>query len=116
MVEIYKDDLPASNNCQEEFIQWEKKWSVCDIWEGPQATAQALKQYDNDAYLNLSILLKIAGTVTVMSCKCERSGSILKCLNTYLRQSMRLERLSGLALMQINYDVEISVDRATNFC
>ena len=31
MVEIYKDDLPASNNCQEEFIQWKKKWSVCDI-------------------------------------------------------------------------------------
>ena len=32
-------------------------------------------------------------------------------LNTYLRASGRQERLSGIALMHINYDVEISVDR-----
>ena len=35
----------------------------------------------------------------------------LKRLNTYLRASMRQEQLSGLPLMHINYDVEISVDR-----
>ena len=156
IVEIYKDDLPTSNNCQEEFIQWKKRWSDCDISERPLAIGQALKQCENgvseirdgedvwqwsrleirlnafrqstipqkqfiiiitinDAYPNLSVLLKIAGTVPVTSCECERSGSILKRLNTYLRASMRYERLSGLALMQINYDLEISVDRVNNF-
>ena len=70
-----------------------------------------MKQWDSDAYPNLSVLLKIAGTVAVTSCECELSGSVLKRLNTCLRASVRQERLSGLALMHINYDVEISVDR-----
>ena len=73
--------------------------------------AQALKQCDSDAYPNISVLLKIAGTVAVTPCECDRSGNVLKRLNTYLRASMRQERLSGLALMHINYDSEISVDR-----
>ena len=111
IVEIYKDDLPAPNNCQEEFIWWKRRWSVLDISERPQTVAQALKQCDSNAYPNLSVLLKIAGTVAVSSCECERSGSDLKRLNTYLCASVRQERLSGLALMHINYDVEISADR-----
>ena len=111
VVEIYKEYLPALNNCQEEFIRWKRRWSVRDISERPQTTAQALKQCDSDAYPNLSVLLKIAVTVAVLPCECERSGSVLKPLNTYLRASMRQERLSGLALMHISYDLEISVDR-----
>ena len=70
-----------------------------------------MKQCDSDAYPNLSVLLKIAGPIAVTSCKCERSGRVLKRLNTYLRTSMRQERLSRLALMYINYDLEISVYR-----
>ena len=62
-------------------------------------------------YPNLSVLLKIAGTVPVTSCECERSGSVLKRLNTYLRASMGQERLSGLALMHINYDIDIDIER-----
>ena len=106
IVKICKDDLPASNNCQEEFIRWKRRWSIRDISERPQTIAQALKQCGSDAYPNLSVLLKIAGTVPVTSCECERSGSVLKRLNTYLRAAVRQERLSGLALMHINYDVD----------
>ena len=49
--------------------------------------------------------------MAVTSYECERSGSVLKRLNTCLRVSMRQERLSGLALMHINYDEEINVHR-----
>ena len=108
IVETY---LPAPSNCQEEFIRWKRRWDVRGISERVQTIAQALKQCDSDAYPNLSVLLKIAGTVAVTSCECERSGSVLKRLNTYLRASIRQERLNGLALMHISYDVEISVDR-----
>ena len=93
MVEIYKDDLPTLNYCQEEFIEWKKRWSVRDILERPQTIAKALKQCDGDAFPNLSVLLKVDGTVAVTS------GSVVKCLNTYLRASMKQERLSGLALI-----------------
>ena len=42
IVEIHKDNLPASNNCQEEFIRWKRRWSVRDISERLQTIAQAL--------------------------------------------------------------------------
>ena len=64
------------------------------------------KLCDADMYPNLSILLQIYGTITVTSCECERSGSVLKRLNTYLRASMGQERMSGLAFMHINYDAD----------
>ena len=111
IVEIYKDDLPAPNNCEEEFTWCKKGWSIRDISERSQTIAQALKQCDNDAYPNLSVILKIAGTVAVTSCECKRSGSVLKRLNAYLRTSIKQERLSELALMHISYDVKINVDQ-----
>ena len=59
----------------------------------------------------LSVLLKIAGTVAVTSCECERSGSVLKRLNTYLRTSMGQGRMSGLELIHINHGNNIDVTR-----
>ena len=35
IVEIYKYNLPAPNNSQEEFIRWKRRWSVPDISERP---------------------------------------------------------------------------------
>ena len=111
VVVIYKDELPVPNNCQEDLIWWKRRWSVRDISERPQTVAQALKQCNNFACPNLSVLLKNAGTVAVTSCKCKHSGSVLKRLTTYLWASKRQEKLSGLALILINYNVEISVHR-----
>ena len=65
---------------------------------------------DSDMYPNLSILLQIYGTITVTSCECERSRRVLKRLNTYLGASMGQERMSGLAFMHINQDVDIDED------
>ena len=62
----------------------ERRWNVCDILERPQTIVQVLKQCDSDAYPNLSVLLKVVGTVAVTSCECERSGSVLKCLRRWI--------------------------------
>ena len=43
IAEIWKDNLPAPDNRQEQFIQWERRWSVRDISERPQTIAQQLK-------------------------------------------------------------------------
>ena len=43
IAEICKDNLPAPDNCQEQSIQWKRRWSVSDISERPQTTAQQLK-------------------------------------------------------------------------
>ena len=64
-----------------------------------------------DSHPNIYVLLKILGTIAVTSCECERSGCVLKRLNTYLRASMSQNRLSALALMDINLDVDIDANR-----
>ena len=92
------------------FIRWRRRWRDIDSTLRPESVAQALKHCDIEMYPNLFVLLQIAGTVAVTSCECERSGSVLKRLNTYLRASMGQERMSGLAFMHINYDVEIDTD------
>ena len=60
-----------------------------------------------DSYLNRYVLLKVLGTVAVTSCKRERSGSVSKRLNTYIQASMGQNRLSALALIRINLDVNL---------
>ena len=78
---------------------------------------KALKVCNMDSYPNIYVLLKILGTIAVTSCECERSGSVLKRLNTYLRASMGQNRLSALALVHFNLDVDIDANRVLKvFC
>ena len=44
----------------------------------------------------------------------KRSGSVLKCLHTYLIASMGQTQLRALALLQINYDANIGIDSVTD--
>ena len=60
---------------------------------------------------------KFAAAIPVTNCKCERSGSVLKRLNTYLRASMGQERLTSLAMIHINYDQKIDEEKVLEiFC
>ena len=74
----------------------------------------SLKACDHDIYLNQYILLKISATIQVTSWECKRSGSVLKYLHTYLIASMRQTRLKALALLHINYDVNIDIDNVVD--
>ena len=65
-------------------------------------------------HLNLHVLLRLCATIPLTSCVRERSGSVLKRLNTYLRASMGQTRLSALAFLHINYDVNIDIDHVIN--
>ena len=60
------------------------------------------------------MLLRISATIQVTSWECERSGSVLKYLHTYLRASMRQTRLKALTLLRINYDVNIDIDNVVD--
>jgi hypothetical protein len=63
------------------------------------------------ALSSINDLLKILWTIPVNSCQCERSFSCLKRLKTYLRNSMGQERLSGIALLNIERNFEINLDQ-----
>ena len=53
----------------------------------------------------------ISYELRVASCECERSkNSALKCLKMYLHSTMGHERLSGLALLTVQNDMDIDCE------
>ena len=110
-IQLYSEDLPNVDSAEEEFLRWKRRWAVTPERERPQTVASALKKCDASMYPNLFVLLQIAATIPVTPCECERSGSVLRRLNRYLRSSMGQPRLSGLALMHILREKNINVER-----
>ena len=70
----------------------------------------SLKACDPDDFPNLYVLLKIAATLPVTSCECERSINTMRRLNNYMRCTMGESRLSSLAIIHIKYDMLIDLD------
>ena len=86
---MYADDLPDSTRMEEEFIRWKREWVLASKNKEPvpDSVAKSLKACDYDAFPNVYTLLQIFGTIAVTSCECERSGSVLRRLNTYLART-----------------------------
>ena len=62
-----------------------------------------------DVYPNIEIALRLYLTLPVTVASCERSFSKLKLVKNYLRSSMGQERLSGLAIMSIEFGIADSL-------
>ena len=76
--------------------------------------AASLKACDPDDFPNLFILLKIAASLPMTSCGCERSISTMRRLNNYMRCTLGESTLSSLAIMHIKYDMPIDLDEVVN--
>ena len=61
--------------------------------------------------LELCKLMKIFWTIPITSCSAERSFSCLRRLKSYLCSTMGPERLSALALLDIEKDVVPEIDK-----
>jgi len=103
LVDQYKDDLPSRQpfSCAE-FERWKMKVQARIITA--DLCAASLRARDLYDFPNLYILLKIAATLPVISCECERSISTMRRLNNYMRCTMGESRLSSLAIMHIKYE------------
>lgn len=112
LVDLYKDDLPSPQLFFAEFQRWKIKVQAGIITA--DSCAASLKACDPDDFPNLYILLKIAATLPVTSCECERSISTMRRLNNYMRCTMGESRLSSLALMHIKYDMPVDLDEIVN--
>ena len=108
-VAFYVDDLPNSTIMDEEFCRWKSKWLAIPKEDRPDTIAESLKECPQTSLPNIFTLLQFFATLPLISCSCERSGSALKRLNSYLRCTQTEERLSGLALIYVNYP-ELNVD------
>ncbi|CAF3454693.1 unnamed protein product, partial [Rotaria socialis] len=79
------------------------------------ATLPEIKSFILDNHLNVGLpvmnkLFKILWTIPVNTCECERSFSTLRRIKTYLRSTTGEDRLSGLALLNIEREAEIDYD------
>ncbi|XP_078348023.1 52 kDa repressor of the inhibitor of the protein kinase-like [Oculina patagonica] len=113
-VNKYNDDLPSPEMFEMELMRWRGRYLAMEPELRPASPAVAIKDCDDDLFPNISILLKIACTIPVTSCECERSASTLRRLNYYMRASMGKERLSNLALLHIHYDTPVELDTVVN--
>src|SRR6218665_167455 len=65
-------------------------------------------------FINIRHLLRIAATFPLTSCSAERCFSAMKILKTRLCSTMSDERLSGLAMMYLHKDTDISIESVIN--
>ena len=71
--------------------------SVCDV-------AISLRPLQ-EAFLLLTKVIEIAMTIDVLTAECERSFSALKRIKTHLRTTMHEERLTDLAVLSIEREL-----------
>ena len=86
-LEKYKSDMKSPELLELELRRWKNRYLSMSPDEWPSSTARAIKECDQEHFPNISVLLKIACTLPVTSCECERSGSVLRRLNNYMSAS-----------------------------
>ena len=95
---------------ESEFFRRQLKWPKSAPSERLSTVAEALQSCDSSMCENIKILLQIFVTLPMSSATAERSFSALRLLKTYLRSTMREERLNGLALMFIHKTIPLSYE------
>ena len=105
-------DCRSEMRLKGELSMWQGNWQDTESSNipVPKTFLEALDKCDEDLYPNVRSLLKILGTLPVSVASAERSFSCLKRLKTWLRTRMGQDRLTGLALLNINREMEISID------
>ena len=73
--------------------------------------ATAIKERDEDHFPNIFVLLKIACTLPVTSCECERSFSAMRRHRRWLRSTMKTERLTDLTIMNVQREAEVDYEK-----
>lgn len=106
---FWESDLPQPTTLRTELKQWQRFWQKKDNVTAV-SLKQCLQQADCDVFPNIAVLLKIACTLPVGSCEAERSFSCFRRIKSFLRNNMGEDRVSGLALMNLNHEMEINLD------
>lgn len=105
---IFYEDRTSEKVVCSEFLLWCEKW--VNVEKKPTEIMDILDACDAKFYPNIHFLLKILATLPVSTTAVERSFSTLKRLKTLLRNKTGNERLTGLALLSVHWEVSISTD------
>lgn len=112
LIDTYQEDLNNSHLViNGEVNLWQEKCNKLDI---SKSALDVFSECDQMIFPHIHKLLKILITLPVTTATGERSFSTLKRLKTYIRNSIGQARLNGLALMNINRQIEINTDYVIN--
>ena len=106
-MEVYEEDFIKRDIVDQELLVWRRKWLTVASKDRPDTLAKAITKCDEERFPNLFVLLKIACTFPITSAECERSFSAMRRLRTWLRASMKMERLGSVAIMNIHRQEEV---------
>lgn len=108
---FYKSDINTPfENCKAEIALWKQKWSTVDPTLMPVTALDNLENCDSSCYPVIYRLFRILCTMPISVASAERSFSSLRRLKTYLRNTMKEDRLNGLALLTIHHDMLLDVE------
>ena len=96
------EDLIDIDVVDQELLLWQRKWLAVAFKDRPDTLAKAIKKCDEERFPNLFVLLKITCTFPITLAECERSFSAMGRLRTWLRKSMKMERLGSVAIINIH--------------
>ena len=104
---LYSQDLPNPAGLSAELYLWERLWiekkgKAKDI---PDKITTVLKIAHRESFPNVFIILQLLATIPVTSCSCKRSISCLRYPKNYLRSTMIVGQLNGLALMRHSFEL-----------
>ena len=113
----YANDLTERVIFDGEIVRWKSKWQQLAS-EKPWTLQDTLCLTNKELYPNVSAILTIIIlTIPVSKATQVRSFSCMRRIKTYLRNTMRAERLSGLALLHAYGDTSIDTNKVVQkFC
>lgn len=102
-----RNDLPEARHLEMELEMWQETW---ENYEGtpPTSVQSLLPLIDQLTFPNIHTAFQILATLPVTTCSCERSISALRRLKSYLRSTMKQDRLNALALLHVHRGIHVS--------
>ena len=104
-------DLPSPELIPQELLRRKIKGKSIPCDKVHMSCAETLHNIDRELYPNIFVLLKLAATLPVTSCECERSASSLQRLHSFMRACMKEKRMTALGLIHIHYDMHIDKEK-----
>ena len=111
--EQHSDDLSKPEVIDLELKLWKRKWSEIQKEDRPASLSKVIKHCDKLKFPNVFTFIKIGCSLPVTSAECERCFSIMIRLRTWLKSTIKSNRLSSLTIMNIHKNVELDYKEAT---
>ena len=101
IIAFFQDDITFTSAARTELELWRSHFSGQELPDTPLA---ALQHANPHLFPNVRKMLIRIMVLPVTSCEAERFFSVLRRIKTYLHSTMKQDRLSGLALLNIHQE------------